>query len=229
MSVETVMARITQLQQGLLPQDAATSGTTSGTSSTAFASTLADATSSAGIAGAAGTAATTGTSFSTGATGATSATTAAGTTGQTAGQRALQVAEGEIGQTEQPPGSNNSPRIAEYRTATAGSGIGPWCAYFVSWAAKQAGAPVGEAGQGFGSVSALSAWAQRTGRYTPVASGQKPQPGDLIVWGGEHVGMVESVDSDGKIHTVEGNSSNMVTRRTHDATGDGATGFIRLG
>jgi hypothetical protein len=217
MSVETVMARITQLQQGLLPQDAATSATT-GTSSTAFASTLQDATSSAGVTGASGTAATTGTSFSTGAT-----------TGQTAGQRALAVAEGEIGQTEQPPGSNDSPRIAEYRTATAGSGIGPWCAYFVSWAAKQAGTPVGEAGQGFGSVSALSSWAQRTGRYTPAAAGQAPQPGDLVVWGGEHVGMVESVDSDGRIHTVEGNSSNMVTRRTHDATGDGATGYIRLG
>jgi CHAP domain len=223
MSVETVMARITQLQQGLLPQtDPSTTGTSS---STAFASTLQDATSSAGVTGASGTAAT-GTSFSSGVSGATTATD---TTGQTAGQRALQVAEGEIGQTEQPPGSNDSPRIAEYRTATAGSGIGPWCSYFVSWAAKQAGAPVGEAGQGFGSVSALSSWAQRTGRFTPAAAGQAPQPGDLIVWGGEHVGMVESVDADGKIHTVEGNSSNMVTRRTHDATGDGATGYIRLG
>ncbi len=216
------MARITQLQQGLLPQ---TEPSTTGTSSTAFASTLQDATSSAGVTGASGTAAT-GTSFSSGVSGAATATD---TTGQTAGQRALQVAEGEIGQTEQPPGSNDSPRIAEYRTATAGSGIGPWCAYFVSWAAKQAGAPVGEAGQGFGSVSALSSWAQRTGRFTPAAAGQAPQPGDLIVWGGEHVGMVESVDSDGKIHTVEGNSSNMVTRRVHDSTGDGATGFVRLG
>jgi hypothetical protein len=41
--------------------------------------------------------------------------------------------------------------------------------------------------------------------------------------------MVESVDADGKIHTIEGNSSNMVTRRTHDATGDGATGYVHLG
>ena len=166
-----------------------------------------------------------------GAEGAT-ATTAAGATAtatpQTAGQRALAFATQEIGQTEQPPGSNDSPRIAEYRTATAGSGIGPWCAYFVSWAAKQAGTPLGEAGQGFGSVSAVASWAQRTGRWNPAASGQPPQAGDLIVWGGQHIGIVESVDADGKIHTVEGNSSNMVTRRTHDATGDGATGYVRL-
>jgi hypothetical protein len=227
MSVETVMARITQLQQGLLPQTDVSSAT--GTSSTAFASTLQDATSSAGVTGADGTAATTGTSFSTGTAGATTATAAAATGTETAGQRALQAAEGEIGQTEQPPGSNDSPRIAEYRTATTGSGVGPWCAYFVSWASKQAGTPLGEAGQGFGSVSALSSWAQRTGRWTPEAAGVKPQPGDLIVWGGEHVGMVESVDSDGRIHTVEGNSSNMVTRRVHDSTGDGATGFVHIG
>ena len=41
----------------------------------------------------------------------------------------------------------------------SGSGIGPWCSYFVSWAAKNAGAPLGEAGQGFGSVSAVASWA----------------------------------------------------------------------
>jgi hypothetical protein len=41
--------------------------------------------------------------------------------------------------------------------------------------------------------------------------------------------MVESVDADGTIHTIEGNSSNMVTRRTHGPGGDGATGFVRLG
>ena len=110
-----------------------------------------------------------------------------------------------------------------------GSGIGPWCAYFVSWAAKGAGAPIGEAGQGMGSVSAVASWAQRTGRWNPAASGTKPEAGDLIVWGGEHIGIVESVDADGKIHTVEGNSSNMVTRRTHDASGDGASGYVRLG
>jgi hypothetical protein len=219
MSVEAVMARITQLQQGLLPQTDPAPTSSSGASATAFASTLQDAASSAGVPGADGTAATAGTSFSTG----------AAAPGQTAGQRAVQAATAEIGQTEQPPGSNDSPRIAEYRTATAGSGVGPWCAYFVSWASKQAGAPLGEAGQGFGSVSALASWAQRTGRWTPEAAGTAPQAGDLIVWGGEHVGMVESVDADGKIHTIEGNSSNMVTRRVHDSTGDGATGFVHVG
>jgi hypothetical protein len=220
MSVDVVLARIAELHQGLVPPS-----TPAATTGTPFATLLAqNATSATGLAGADGGATPLGFSGATGAT-----ATAASAGGQTAGQRALAFAQQEIGQAEQPPGSNDSPRIAEYRTATAGSGIGPWCAYFVSWAAQNAGTPLGEAGQGFGSVSAVSSWAQRTGRWNPAASGTPPQAGDLVVWGGRHIGIVESVDADGKIHTIEGNSSNMVTRRTHDASGDGASGYVRLG
>jgi hypothetical protein len=143
------------------------------------------------------------------------------------GAQMVALAQQELGVTEQPPGSNDAPRIAEYRTATAGSGIGPWCNYFVSWIAKQAGAPLGEQGQGFGAVAATWDWAQRTGRTVPA--GQPPQPGDLIVWDGTHIGLVEQVLPDGRVQTIEGNSSNMVTRRTHSADGDGATGYVRLG
>lgn len=148
--------------------------------------------------------------------------------GSSAGLRALQLAQAEVGVTEQPPGSNDAPRIAQYRQSTAGSGVGPWCAYFVSWAAQQAGAPLGEAGQGFGAVASVWDWGQRTGRAVPASSGP-PNPGDLIVWNGTHIGIVESVDADGRIHTIEGNSSNMVTRRVHGPDGDGATGYVRLG
>jgi CHAP domain len=147
----------------------------------------------------------------------------------TGGAGALAAAQSQVGVAEQPPGSNDGPQIAQYRTATAGSGVGPWCAYFTSWAAAQAGVPLGEAGQGFGSVSAVYAWAQRTGRATPAGPGVRPNPGDLIVWGGRHVGIVESVDADGSIHTIEGNSSNAVSRRTYGADGGGATGYVRLG
>jgi len=145
-----------------------------------------------------------------------------------AGARMLQIASAEVGQTEQPPGSNDSPRIAQYRTATAGSGVGPWCAYFTSWVANQAGVPIGEAGQGFGAVQSVADWAQRTGRWTPAGAGA-PQPGDLIVWGARHIGIVESVGADGSISTIEGNSSDRVSRRTYGADGGGATGFVHVG
>jgi hypothetical protein len=147
--------------------------------------------------------------------------------GTPAGQAMLDAARNEVGQAEQPPGSNDSPRIAQYRQATAGSGVGPWCAYFTSWAARQAGVPVGDQGQGFGSVDALYSWAEKAGKAIPAGPGVTPQPGDLIVWD-EHIGLVESVSPDGTVNTIEGNSSDQVTRRAH-VGGGGALGYVRLG
>jgi hypothetical protein len=135
------------------------------------------------------------------------------------------IAGAEVGQSEQPPGSNDSPRIAQYRSATAGSGVGPWCAYFVSWAARQAGTPLGDRGEGFGSVDQLYAWAQRTGRAVANGPGVVPRPGDLIVFH-EHVGIVERVLADGRIQTIEGNSSDRVSRNVHEFSD--ALGYVRM-
>lgn len=141
------------------------------------------------------------------------------------GAALLAAAQGEVGQSEQPPGSNDSARIAVYRRATAGSAVGPWCAYFTSWAARTAGVPLGDNGQGFGSVDALQAWAQRSGRSVPAAAGVQPNPGDLIVFH-EHIGVVESVLPDGSIQTIEGNSGDQVARRVHPP-GD-ALSYVRM-
>ena len=205
MSLPAILERIAQIDQIVAPKPPAATG---GSSSSGFLTALND-----GIQR--------GSSLA--------APAAAPAVPGTGGSGALAAAQSQVGVSEQPPGSNDGPQIAEYRTATAGSGVGPWCAYFTSWAAAQAGVPLGEAGQGFGSVSALYSWAQRTGRATPAGPGVRPNPGDLIVWGGRHIGIVESVDADGSIHTIEGNSSNAVSRRTYGADGGGATGYVRLG
>ena len=203
MSVETVIARIAEINGMLAPPRAPADA---GAATTTFGTALNQATGAAGVAG----------------------TPALGwnAVGGSVGQKMVAIAQAEVGQAEQPPGSNDSPRIAEYRTATAGSGVGPWCAYFLSWAAKQAGAPVGEQAQGFGAVSALYAWGERTGRALPA--GTRPQAGDIIVWGGRHIGIVENVLPDGRIQTIEGNSSDQVSRRTYGPDGGGATGYVRL-
>ena len=91
------------------------------------------------------------------------------------------------------------------------------------------GVPLGDQGQGFGSVSALYSWAQKAGKAIPNGPGVTPQPGDLIVWGGEHIGVVDHVDTDGTIHTVEGNSSDKVSERTYAPGERPATGYVRLG
>jgi hypothetical protein len=144
------------------------------------------------------------------------------------GLAAVEAARTQVGQAEMPPGSNESPRITEYRSAVQGAVVGPWCADFASWCAAQAGTPLGDNGEGFQSVSALWSWAESSGRAVPAAGGT-PEAGDLIVWGGEHVGLVESVDPDGTIHTIEGNSSDEVAQRTYPPGGSGATGYVRLG
>jgi hypothetical protein len=141
---------------------------------------------------------------------------------------AVAAARTQVGVTEMPPGSNESPRITEYRSAVQGAVVGPWCADFASWCAAQAGIPLGENGEGFQSVGALWSWAEGSGRAIPASSGS-PQPGDLIVWGSEHVGIVEAVDPDGTIHTIEGNSSDQVAQRTYGPGESGATGYVRLG
>lgn len=144
-----------------------------------------------------------------------------------AGSAIVAIAESQLGQTEQPPGSNESPAIAQYRTATAGAQPGaPWCAYFASWVASQAGEPLGEAGQGTGSVAQLWSWAQNAGRAVVNGPGVTPKPGDLIVFGDEHVGIVRDVLPSGQIQTIEGNYENKVAANVRSPTE--ATGYVSM-
>ena len=208
MSIEATVARIAELHSAFAPPpaaptSAASSTSTTVTSPTAFASMLQNA---------------------------SPVGAPAMPAGGSAGARIVAAVQNEVGVAEQPPGSNDSPRIAEYRSATAGApGPGPWCAYFTSWAARQAGVPLGDHGQGFGSVDAVYAWAQSAGKAIPANSvpPTPPQPGDLIVWD-EHIGVVESVTPDGRISTIEGNSSDRVSKRTYGPDGGGAIGYVRL-
>jgi hypothetical protein len=147
--------------------------------------------------------------------------------GSPTGNRIVAIAESQLGQTEQPPGSNESPAIAQYRSATEGAIPGaPWCAYFASWVARQAGEPLGEQGQGIGDVSNIWSWAQSTGRAVPNGPGVVPKPGDLIVFGGEHVGIVRAVLPNGQIATIEGNYENRVAANVRSPSE--ATGYVEM-
>jgi hypothetical protein len=148
-------------------------------------------------------------------------------TGEDPGARIVAIAESQLGQTEQPPGSNESPAIAQYRTATVGAQPGaPWCAYFASWAASQAGEPLGAQGQGSGSVEQLWSWAQSTGRAIANGPGVVPRPGDLIVFGDQHVGIVKDVLPNGQIQTIEGNYENKVAANVRSPTE--ASGYVNM-
>ncbi|MBE1489269.1 FG-GAP-like repeat-containing protein [Plantactinospora soyae] len=112
----------------------------------------------------------------------------------------------------------------------------PWCAYFAAWVWRRAGvSPVFTTGVARG----VGQWGVERGLFTYRSSGTRPSPGDIVVYGppgnftGGHVGIVESVASNGYLTTIEGNYDNKVTRRTNlnpaTATGSGhsISGYVR--
>ncbi len=117
----------------------------------------------------------------------------------------LTAAVGQIGNCEDPDGSNMGPTIDKY-----GQDGQPWCAYFVSWCYLYSEPP-----HPFGVIASalkMQEWAQAQKRV--LGAGAQLLPGDVGVilranFHG-HVVLVGGVLDDGKIATVEGNSGNAV-------------------
>ncbi|MEV7232211.1 FG-GAP-like repeat-containing protein [Polymorphospora sp. NPDC051019] len=112
-----------------------------------------------------------------------------------------------------------------------------WCAAFTQWVWRRAGVspvPTTLVARNVGK------WGVDNGLFKPRSdNGGNPQPGDIVVYGapanqvGGHVGIVETVYSNGNITTIEGNFNNSVTRRSNlnpaTATGNGKhiSGYVR--
>ncbi len=115
----------------------------------------------------------------------------------------LDAARGEIGTHEAT--DHNDGAVTKY-PRTFGRGIEKWCADFASWASKQAG---GEMNQPYtpSVVAELKSRGLWKGR-------ENPEPGDLVLfdWNhdrvADHIGLVETVNDDGTIGTIEGNTDN---------------------
>lgn len=93
-----------------------------------------------------------------------------------------------------------------------------WCACFVSWCAEQCGYIDAGVIPKFSLCSNGVTWFDRKGQF--MDGSYVPASGDIIFfdWGAngdvDHVGIVEYV-SDGKVYTIEGNSSDMCRRRSY--------------
>lgn len=93
-----------------------------------------------------------------------------------------------------------------------------WCACFVSWCAEQCGYIDAGVIPKFSLCSDGVTWFDRKGQF--MDGSYVPASGDIIFfdWGAngdvDHVGIVEYV-SDGKVYTIEGNSSDMCRRRSY--------------
>jgi len=129
-------------------------------------------------------------------------------------ERVIEIARRELGQTESPSGSNNTPYGAAY-----GLQGQPWCVIFLWWLFREAG----ESAAFFGgaktaSCGTLLRWYREQGQTVPV---EQVQPGDIVILNfhgtqdTEHCGLV--VDYSLRVSpktgapefvvTIEGNTS----------------------
>lgn len=129
----------------------------------------------------------------------------------------VDVAIGEIGYKEQ--GSNKT-KYGEYTGANGAA----WCHSFVSWCAHEAGVSTSTVPKTASTTYGMQ-WFQKReqfkykGKYTPKRC-------DIVYFktNRNHVGIVESV-SGGQLHTIEGNTSNKVARRSYSLNDATITGY----
>lgn len=128
----------------------------------------------------------------------------------------IDVAIGEIGYSE--TGNNNT----KYG-AWMGMNGAAWCHMFASWCADQAG-EISNVPK-TASTSYGMQWFKNKGLFK-YKGNYTPKRGDFVYFktGRSHVGLVEYV-SGNTLHTVEGNSSNRVTRRTYSLSESTLTGY----
>ena len=112
---------------------------------------------------------------------------------------------------------------------------GLWCAAFVNYCVTQTmgeNKPSWYQNCNVNSCSDVLAAANKNGAaFTDVESAQ---PGDLIIFNtsrgaARHIGIVTSVDPDGTVHTIEGNTSSKVGQRTYNGHDKSrVNSFVRL-
>ena len=107
----------------------------------------------------------------------------------------LKVAQGELGNTESPAGSNRT----KYGKWMGLDGQ-PWCMSFVQWCFNQAGYPLPHR---TGSCSDLLSWYRK---YAPECIVTAPKARDIVIYNFGHTGILESAAT-GTITVVEGNTS----------------------
>lgn len=107
----------------------------------------------------------------------------------------LEVARGELGNTESPAGSNRTKYGAWMKLDCQ-----PWCMSFVQWCYAQAGKPLPFR---TGSCSALLNWYKE---HRPECIVTEPQPRDIIIYNFGHTGLVERPFGS-TVTAIEGNTS----------------------
>lgn len=128
--------------------------------------------------------------------------------GQPGRTKAVRWAESVVGKAEI-AGSNRSPWIDKLQAQYGFKGAA-WCAMFTSKAIEMGGLPRSSA---TAAVAQVRSWAhQKQNGYRGFVRSQNAKPGDLILWGNDHIGMVTANNGKG-LTIIAGNDSNRVNKR----------------
>lgn len=121
-------------------------------------------------------------------------------------EAAINVAVAELGVTEV-GGNNRGPRVNQY---LASVGLDPgysWCASFVFWCFRQAAQQLGIVNPCPRTAGAVRLWTLTE----PICRDLVPAPGAIYVLdhgGGKgHAGIIESIDDEGTISEISGNTN----------------------
>jgi hypothetical protein len=121
------------------------------------------------------------------------------------GSRAVKLALGAVGTRE--TGNNAGGAVKYQRAWGAGPGL-PWCGYFVGTIARDAGAQGLTPRVGYVPNIVSDAKARSNGFAGWTTDPRSARPGDFVVlFGSSHVEMVESVNKDGSVNAIGGNTS----------------------
>ena len=130
-------------------------------------------------------------------------------------QLALETALNQLGQAEQPKGSNSGPMVDEYLREV---GLNPgfaWCQAFVYWCYHQAAKQLLKTNPVVKTASVHSCWNNTTAdkkisKTTALSQPSLLQPGYQFILSfgtnAGHTGIIESLEGN-TIHTIEGNSN----------------------
>lgn len=141
--------------------------------------------------------------------------------------KTLEIAISQIGETEKPLGSNWGHPVQDYLASVGIHFPASWCMAFMFWCVDQAVKilvktneatwisfmqsynPLNHTG------SVLRQWQTINPKFkTP--EGSAPQPGDIFIMdlggGLGHTGIVESINADGTLNTIEGNTNDTGSR-----------------
>lgn len=141
---------------------------------------------------------------------------------------ALQIAQGQVGQAEEPKGSNSGTMVNQYLKAT---GLQPgyaWCQAFVYWCYNEAAKQLARSNPLIKTASVIDCWNRTDAKrkITKETAHHDPSllfPGQqfVLLFGNNtgHTGIVERIEptvSGILLHTLEGNSNNDGSREGYE-------------